>query len=64
VRNKLTLVLDADDTRDVWAAIRLREDMPGGVPDGDSNREGALLAEICRGWMEMLDAGATETASR
>ena len=49
---QLTLVLDDLDAAAVDAAIRER----GGhyVPDGESNREGALIAEICRGWLEML----------
>lgn len=59
---KMLLELDEDDYRAVQAAIAHRQkmfrDIPGcerGImPEGDSNTAGAVLAEICRGWLESL----------
>lgn len=50
----LTLVLDQPDWKDVHDCMGYRETWP--VPRGASNHEGALLAEICRGWKEFLSA--------
>lgn len=52
------LSLDADDSRAVHAAIatyQRRSHKAFGeviVPEGESNNAGAVLAEICRDWME------------
>lgn len=59
----LTLELDELDYDAIQTALARRQifgrHLPGctqGImPDGNSNRAGALVAEICRGWMEMLD---------
>ena len=57
---RMVLEMDADDWRDIRRAIAMRERaMP--MPDGTSNNDGAAVAEICRGYMEMLDAAGPET---
>lgn len=52
----LSVSLDEDDYEAVQKALSVRQGlMP--VPDGsprEVHRAGALLAEICRGWLEML----------
>lgn len=53
--NKIELILDDKDYEDVNNAIERRARF-GAMPDDDgSNAGGASLAEICRGWMEMLE---------
>ena len=56
----ITLELDEDDFDSVQQAISTRQGLFGGgmLPDGDGNLAGSYVAEICRGWMEFLDAGA------
>lgn len=54
---KLTLVLDDDDDRAVQAAIAERQRdsrWPDGVmlPEGESDLPGAIIAEICRGYVD------------
>lgn len=51
-RVKILLDLDADDARAVRQALRFRR--KHAMPDGTSNPQGALIAEICRGWLDML----------
>jgi len=56
----MTLILDELDHRAVQRAIARRQtfrDEHGDciAPLSDSNTAGAMLAEICRGWLEMLD---------
>lgn len=55
---RLTLELDEDDWSSVNEAIAERQsfrDKEGCLlPDGDGNLAGRLIAEICRGWLEML----------
>jgi hypothetical protein len=59
---RLTLSLDEDDARAVHEAIaryQQRSRWPEGgtlLPDGESDQAGAVLAEICRGWLEMYGA--------
>ncbi len=56
----LTLMLDEDDHRAVQAAIAERqrsprwEDSDGGVllPEGESDLLGAIIAEICRAYVD------------
>lgn len=51
----LTLKLDSHDWRDIQAAMKLRDSwrcLPDALHD-DANHEGMLLAEICRGWLEL-----------
>jgi hypothetical protein len=55
------LLLDEDDYRSIQQAIARRQSWrhaDGGciLPAGESNTPGAIIAEICRGWLEMLDA--------
>ncbi len=54
---QIVLNLDPDDYDAVQQALAVRQrrlnDRPI-LPDGDSNTAGAYLAEICRGWLEML----------
>jgi hypothetical protein len=59
---RLTIQLDMDDLRAVASATKRREDMMP-VPEGDSDAVGALIAEICRGWMEMLDHSASRPST-
>ncbi len=53
-----TLELDADDERDINAAVahwQMLMWQPGSLyllPDGTSCTAGAVLGEICRGWLE------------
>lgn len=62
----ITLDLDELDYNAVQNAMARRQNFgrhllgctDGIMPDGDSNRAGAVVAEICRGWMEMLDNAA------
>ena len=58
---KITLELDESDYVAIQGAIRHRlnsfmKDDDGSpiLPDGDSDRWGAAIAEICRGWCELL----------
>jgi hypothetical protein len=55
----LTLSFDDDDFAAIQLAFARRQlfrDAHGVIlPDGASDTVGALLAEICRGWIEMLD---------
>lgn len=43
---KIILVLDPDDFRDILAEFELRKDQP--LPEGESNDEGAMIGEIIR----------------
>jgi hypothetical protein len=58
----VVLELDDDDFDAVQQAISVRQGLFGGsvLPDGEGNLAGRYVAEICRGWMEMLDAGRGE----
>jgi hypothetical protein len=55
----LTFYLDDLDADAVRRAIARRQTFrPGGellLPAGESDLAGALLAEVCRGWCEMID---------
>jgi len=54
-RRLFVLACDPADTAAIVRVIAERErDMP--MPEGGSNRDGAVIAEICRGWSEMVDA--------
>lgn len=54
----VVLELDEDDARALHEAIakfqNMRIDGECIIPDGEGNLRGRLVAEICRGWMEML----------
>lgn len=61
----IVLNLDEDDYNSIQEAIAKRQaygrNLPDSngqkiMPDGDSNIAGAVLAEICRGWIELLDS--------
>ena len=58
LNTKLHLSIDDDDARDINAAIAVyqrRSHQAFGeviVPEGASCQAGAILAEICRAWME------------
>ena len=57
---KITLELDEDDARDVNAAIatwqaRARDSAGVNLPEGESCIRGAILAIICRGWLDSLE---------
>jgi hypothetical protein len=53
----ITLELDDLDFDTVQQAMSRRQGFMGGncLPDGGGNLAGRVVAEICRGWMEMLD---------
>jgi hypothetical protein len=50
----VTLKLDDDDYRSLHKAFARRL-ASGVLPEGGGNLAGRLAAEICRGWLEMLD---------
>lgn len=50
---RIVLVLDPLDHTAVVQAMARRE-RQGGPPSHGSNTDGAVIAEICRGWEEML----------
>lgn len=57
--NRIILDLDDLDHEAIKRVIAMRErSMP--LPDGESNTDGAVLAEICRGYEEMLNAAGSE----
>jgi len=56
----LILELDEDDFEAVQRCISIRQGMIGGLPDGGGNLAGRIVAEICRGWEEGLDAAEGE----
>jgi hypothetical protein len=66
----IVLHLDPDDLRAVQEAMCRRVSPPWINPDGKplfpdsrSNDTGLVIAEICRGWMELLEASARQPAS-
>jgi hypothetical protein len=69
VTTKIVLELDDLDFAVVMQAMDRRQRFMGGtrdtdetLPDGEGNLAGRTLAEICRGWEEMLDwSGLTPT---
>ena len=55
----ITLIVDEDDAAAVHRAIadyqRASRDEHGVIlPEGESDLPGAILAEICRGWLELV----------
>lgn len=56
---KLILELDELDYASLQEAMARRQLVRGPLgiilPPNESNLPGALLAEICRGWLELLD---------
>lgn len=53
----MTFKVDAADRFAIQKALALRASRESGVPDAhhdDATDEGRLLAEICRGWLELL----------
>lgn len=50
----LTLILDELDHDAIRRALAIRQGWRI-LPDGEGDIAGRLLAEICRGWEEMLD---------
>jgi hypothetical protein len=58
---QVTMKFDMADMRSVATATARRERMAP-MPYGYSDEVGALLAEICRGWIEMLDHSASRPA--
>ncbi len=59
----ITLELDEDDFEAVQRCMSIRQGMIGGLPDSGGNLAGRLVAEIARGWEEMLDASPRPEAS-
>lgn len=49
----VSFVCDEDDLAAIYRAVGRRLNMP--MPDGDGSLVGRVIAEICRGWEEMLD---------
>ena len=56
----ITLIVDEDDFRDINAAIARRQSWRIMPDEGGGNLTGRVIAEICRGWMERLDADKGE----
>lgn len=54
---EIVLHCDKLDFDAIQKAIARRQTFRS-MPDGGGNLAGRLVAEICRGWMEMLDAAA------
>jgi hypothetical protein len=54
---RIVLELDEDDYEAVTRAVSIRQGFDGGglLPEGGGNLTGRIVAEICRGWEEMLD---------
>lgn len=50
---EIVLRLDCLDFEAVQEAMALRKSWDC-MPDHESNHDGALIAEICRGWLERL----------
>lgn len=53
---KFHAVLDAHDFRDIRKAILKRSKRLSGIPDAvhdDATYAGRVIAEICRGWMDL-----------
>ena len=51
--------LDAKAIHEAIARHQRRSHMCGGgstMPDGEGNMAGRVIAEICRGWMELCDS--------
>ena len=59
----ITLIVDEDDFRDINAAIARRQSWRIMPDEGGGNLAGRVVAEICRGWMERLDADKGENDS-
>jgi hypothetical protein len=51
----IVLELDEADYQAVMAALSRRRSWMV-LPDGGGNLNGRLVAEVCRGWAEMLDS--------
>ncbi len=56
----ITLVVDEDDFRDINAAIARRQSWRIMPDEGGGNLTGRVVAEICRGWLERVDASDVE----
>lgn len=56
----ITLKLDELDYEAVQRCIARRQ-LYRIMPDGEGNQAGRVIAEICRGWEEMLDAWPLES---
>ena len=54
------LQLDEGDYRDINAAIARRQRYDKATTVGGGNLAGRILGEICRGWMDRLDAASAE----
>lgn len=54
---EIVLHCDKLDFDAIRQAMKRRQSLCS-IPDGGGNLAGRLVAEICRGWMEMLDAAA------
>lgn len=57
---RIVLILDDIDFLAVADAMRERDEFSSGLPAGGGNHAGRLVAEICRGWMEMLESSREE----
>lgn len=51
----MTLEVDQDDFDAIQSAVCRRQAVQC-LPDGDGNLVGRIVAEICRGWSERMDA--------
>ena len=65
---QMLIEVDQTDYEAIQAAIARRRtfrysDGEVILPEGTANTTGGILAEICRGWVERLDAGAGKGAA-
>jgi hypothetical protein len=51
---KIELEIDKADYTAIQKAIAKRQVLRV-MPDGEGNMAGRVIAEICRGWLEMMD---------
>ncbi len=49
----ITIEVDEDDARAIQAAMKERRSW-GIMPDGESDENTAVVAEICRGWSQWI----------
>lgn len=55
----IILELDENDFDSVQEAMGVRQSFQV-MPDGGGNLAGRLIAEVCRGWLEMLNTKPRE----
>ena len=59
---RIELELDELDYSAICQAVARRQ-LFRSMPDGEGNEAGRVIAEICRGWLEMITARTDEKPS-